>query len=132
MAAEERLVSHALHGLERRGGRRITASALALLALVALAPLSVVAVVFAIPELFEIDWACIGPTGTGSRAGDLYIGLAAVAGTLGWVLVFVGVLFAHIAERPLLAFWLPVAWFGALVAGAAIAAAWIGPAPCPA
>jgi hypothetical protein len=85
-------MSHALHGIERHRGRRISESALGLLALVVLAPLSVVLVTWAIPELFAVEWACIGPAGVGSRSGDLYVGTG----------------------------------------GAAIAAAWIGPAQCPA
>jgi hypothetical protein len=74
-------MSHALHGIERHRGRRISESAL---------------------------------------------------GLLGLVLVLVAILFAHIAARTRLATLLPVVWFGMLVGGAAIAAAWIGPAPCPA
>ncbi|MCI0636357.1 MAG: hypothetical protein L0206_20945 [Actinobacteria bacterium] len=125
-------MSHALDVSERHRGHRITASSLGVLGLVLLAPLSVVLVMFAIPSFFEIDWACIGPTGTASRPGDLYIGLAAVAGTLGWILVFLGVLFAYIAERQRLAALLPVTWFVVLAGGATIAAAAIGPSPCPA
>jgi hypothetical protein len=125
-------VSHALDGIERHRGRRISAFSTGLLALVVLGPTSVALVMFAIPRAFDIEWACIGPTGATSRSGDLYAGLAAVAGVFGWIVVFVGVLFAHIAERPRLAWLLPVAWFGAVVTGAALAAAVIGPAPCPA
>jgi hypothetical protein len=123
-------VSHALHGIERHRGRRLPASSLGLLALVVLGPLSVALVMFAIPRVFEIEWACIGPTGTTSRAGDVYAGAAAVAGVFGWILVFIGVLFAHIADRPRLAWLLPVAWFGALVGAAALGAAVIAPATC--
>lgn len=125
-------MSHALHGIERHRGRRIMVPSLGLLALVVLAPASVAVVMFAIPSLFDVEWSCIGPTGAVSRKGDVYAGLAGVGATLGWVLVLVAVLFAHIAERPRLAGLLPVAWFVLLVSGAAIAAAAIGPAPCPA
>jgi hypothetical protein len=132
MEAEATTVSHALDGTERRRGRRLAVSSFGLLALVLLGPLSVALVMFAIPEAFDVEWACVGPTGVTSREGDVYADLTAVAGAFGWIVVLIGVLFAQIAERPLVARLLPIAWFGALVGGAAVAAALIGPAPCPA
>jgi hypothetical protein len=123
-------VSQALPRIERHRGRRISASSFGLLALVLLGPLTAALVLWAIPNAFQIEWNCIGP-GAGSTRGDTYAGAAAVAGVFGWLLVFIAVLFAHIAERPRLAAVLPLAWSVVLVGGCAAAAAAISPSLCP-
>jgi hypothetical protein len=50
---------------------------------------------------------------------------------LGWFAALLGVVYANIDERPRLAALIPLVWFVALVGATLIAAASIGPAPCP-
>jgi hypothetical protein len=57
---------------------------------VLLGPQSFALVMWAIPQALDAEWACVGPTGAGSRRGELYAGGAAVAGVLGWMLAFSG------------------------------------------
>lgn len=54
-----------------------------------------------------------------------------MAGAVGWMAVFVAVLFAQIAERARTALVLTLEWFAAYVAACVAAAAVVGPAPCP-
>ena len=104
---------------------------LALLEIVVLAPIAAVLALWLIPDVFQIQWGCVSSAGVRATRGDDFAHSVAVFGTLGWLLVGVAVLFAHIAERPRLAAILPLASFVALVGGTAIAAAAIGPALCP-
>jgi hypothetical protein len=77
-------------------------------------------------------WSCVTSLGAeGNTASDVFSNTVGVLGTFGWIIVAIAVLFAHIAERPRLAAVIPAVWFVLLVGGAAIAAAAIGPAPCP-
>ncbi|HEU0337487.1 MAG TPA: hypothetical protein VFR43_13075 [Gaiellaceae bacterium] len=122
-------MSQALDRIERHRGRRISASSLGLLALVALGPVTAVLALFAVPNAFDIEWNCVATSG--ATPGDTYAGAAAVVGVFGWLLVFVGVLFAHIGERTRLAAVLPVAWSVLYMGGCVLGAAAAGPAPCP-
>jgi len=65
-----------------------------------------------------------------TTSGDTFADVLVVAGTAGWLGVFVAVLFAQIAQRERVAALLPLVWFVVLIGGAFIAAASIGPAIC--
>ena len=52
-------------------------------------------------------------------------------GTFGWIGVLVATIYAAIAGRSRLVVLLPALWFLALVSGALVAAAFIGPERCP-
>lgn len=71
----------------------------------------------------------MGRYGVQATRGDPFGDAVTVAGTFGWLAVFVAVLFAHIAERPRLAAVIPLAWFVGLVLTTLIVAATI--ARCP-
>jgi hypothetical protein len=111
--------------------RSLSAEALSVVEILVLAPLAAVLAFWVVPNAFEIDWSCVSALGVEGTRGDSFAQVVAVAGTIGWVGVFLGVLAAQIAERPRLAAALPIAWFALLVAGMTIAAAVVGPAPCP-
>ena len=111
---------------------RPSAETLSVVEVLVLAPLAAALAFWLIPAAFGIDWSCVTSTGVGTTTGDSFARTVAVAGTLGWVFVLVGTLFAHIAERPRLAVALPAVWFVLLVGVMTIAAAAVGPAPCPA
>lgn len=98
--------SRAYDSMDESRWRSLGAASLTLPALVVLAPLSL-------------------------AVGDAYIEAAAVAGAIGWMAVFVAVLFAQIAERARTALVLTLAWFAAYVVACVAAAAVVGPAPCP-
>ena len=97
-----------------------------------LAPLTAIFAFWLVPDAFGIEWSCGSVVGIESTRGDSFAETVAVAGTIGWVLVFLGTLFAQIAERPRLAVVLPLAWFALLIGAMTIAATAVGPAPCPA
>jgi len=124
-------VSHALGGYERPRRRRVGAPSLTLLELLVLAPLSLWIGLWWAPDAFDVEWGCAGALTTQSTRGELYGELAAVAGSLGWLVVFVAFLFAHIAEQSQLAAALPTAWFAVYAGGCVVAAAAVGPALCP-
>ncbi len=112
---------------------RLSIDSLSLLELVVFVPLAGVLVLWLIPEWLDVHWSCVTGLGEqGATAGDAYADTVGVLGTFGWIVVAIAVLFAHIAERPRLAALIAALWFVLLVGGAAIAAAAIGPAPCPA
>lgn len=96
-----------------------------------LGPLAAVLVLVVFPRVFGIDSACVTATGSVTTDGDVYVSAFAVLGTAGWLAVFLGVVYASIAERTRAVMLLPAAWFAALVAAALVAAALVGPAPCP-
>jgi hypothetical protein len=50
---------------------------------------------------------------------------------MGWIGVFLGVLYGSIAERRGLVLLLPLVWFVVFVVAALVAAAVVGPVPCP-
>lgn len=96
-----------------------------------LGPLAAWIVLWLVPAGFEIESQCFGPAGAQRTAGDTYNAGMVVAGTFGWLLVLVGVVFAQIVESRLLTWLLPIAWFVVLVAGSLIVAIWMGPQLCP-
>jgi hypothetical protein len=102
------------------------------LEILVLAPLAGVLAFWIVPNAFDIGWSCTTSSGVQATGGDSFARAVAVGGALGWVFVLVGMLYAYIAERPRVAALLPLAWFVLLVGAVAIAAAAIGPAPCPA
>jgi hypothetical protein len=117
---------------QRPRRHRFSFDSLSVLELLVFAPAAGVLALWLIPDWFDIHWSCLSGLGEeGNTPGDVFSNAVGVLGTFGWILVGIAVLFAHIAERPRLAAILPALWFVLLVGGAAIAAAAIGPAPCP-
>jgi hypothetical protein len=112
--------------------RRFSVDSLSLLELVVFVPAAGILVLWLIPKWLDIQWGCVTGLGEqGNTPGDVYSNTFGVLGTLGWLVVAIAVLFAHIAERPRLAGVIPAVWFGLIVGGAAIGAAAIAPAACP-
>ncbi|MGH3135436.1 MAG: hypothetical protein ACRDPV_02930 [Gaiellaceae bacterium] len=101
------------------------------LEILVLGMLAAVLVLFAIPGILGIEWSCLGENGVQSTGGDTYIAGFAVAGTFGWLGVFLGTMLANIAERRALAVLLPIFWFVALVVAALIVGVLLGPEACP-
>ncbi len=83
-----------------------------------------------IPSAFEIEWACVGASGVLHQAGDSYVAGFGVAGTFGWLGVFVVAIFVSIAEVRWLPVMLPLAWFLALVSDSLVVVVAIGPQLC--
>ncbi len=110
--------------------RRLPSGLLCAVEILVLGPLAALLVLWIIPSLFGIEWACVGGSGVLHQAGDSYVAGFGVAGTFGWLAVFVAAIFASIAEVRWLPVVLPVAWFLTLVAGSLVVAASIGPQPC--
>ena len=126
-------MAYAVGSQEPSRRRRLSIDSLSLLELVVFVPLAGILGLWLIPKWFDIQWSCVTGVGIqGDTAGDTYSDTVGVLGTLGWIVVAIAVLFAHIAERPRLAAVIPAVWFGLLVGGALIAAAAIGPSLCPA
>lgn len=100
------------------------------LEVIVLAPLAAILVLLLIPSWFDVEWGCVSTTGATHTPGDLYITTFGVLGTLGWLLVVMAALFANVTGSSRFASVLPVAWFTALVLGALITAATIGPQVC--
>lgn len=123
--------SRAYDSMDESRWRSLGAASLTLLALVVLAPLSLAVALLLAPSAFGVESGCFGAVGAEGSDGDAYIEAAAVAGAIGWMAVFVAVLFAQIAERARTALVLTLAWFAAYVAACVAAAAVVGPAPCP-
>jgi hypothetical protein len=124
-------------GMKAPGARRAwfdrwPAGVITTLGFVVLGPLAGVLVLVAIPDAFGIESSCVTATGAVTTAGDSYVAAFAVLGSVGWLAVFLGVIFAGIVERPAVGMLLPALWFAVLVSAALVAAAAIGPAPCPA
>ena len=88
-------------------------------------------VLLVIPNAFTIESDCVSEYGRVRITGDTYIAAAAVVGTFGWLAVAAGAIYARIAESSRVALLLPAAWFVAFVGGFLVAAAAIGPQPCP-
>jgi hypothetical protein len=110
---------------------RLPVGPLAVLETLFLGILAAALVLYVFPRGFAIESQCVGPTGQQTTAGDTYIGAFVALGTLGWLGVFLGVLYGSIAERRGLVLVLPLAWFVALVVPALVVAALLGPEPCP-
>jgi hypothetical protein len=120
-----------MDGVPRRmQGHELPAGWASFLEIVVLAPLAAVLVLGVVPSAFEIEWECVRGFGVVRTVGDSYLTAFAVVGALGWVAVAVGMIYAHISERPRVALALPLAWFVVLVVSALVAAAAIGPATC--
>jgi hypothetical protein len=114
-----------------RRPRRVGAGWLSVLEVVVLGPLAAYVVLLAIPSVFEIESQCVGPYGVQRIAGDSYFAGAGVGGTLGWLAVIGGAIYAQIADSPRLVVLLPIAWFLAFVSGSFIVAAALGAQLCP-
>lgn len=125
-------MAYALGSQESSRRRRLSLDSLSLLELIVLVPVAGMLVLWLIPKWFDIQWSCVTGLGAeGNRPGDVYSDTFGLLGTLGWIVVAIAVLFAHIADRPRLAAVFPAVWFGLLVGGALVAATAISPSPCP-
>ena len=118
--------------LETGRRRRPRATTLSMVEILVLAPLAALLAFWLVPAAFDVEWSCVGGLGPVSSDGEAFAQTLAVFGSAGWLVVLLGTLFALIAERDRLAAILPIAWFVVLVAAMTIAAASVGPAPCPA
>ncbi len=110
---------------------RIPAGVVGTLGFVLLGPLAGVLVLVAIPDSAGIESSCLTATGAVTTSGDAYVSSFAVLGTLGWLVVAAGVIYASIVGQRKLVVLLPALWFVALVLAALIAATVVGPVPCP-
>lgn len=104
---------------------------LSVLEVLVLGPLAALLVLRVIPSAFGVEWECVGEYGRERVAGDSYLAGFSVAGTLGWIAVIVGVLYAQIGESGRLAVLLPLAWFVVLVLTSLVVAASMGSQLCP-
>lgn len=111
--------------------RRLPVGFLSALEFVLLAPAALIIVLVVVPRSVGIESSCVGPFGAVATSGDTYVAGFVTLGTLGWLGVLVGVIFAAIAERPRLVLLLPALWFAVLVAAALVVALAMGPTPCP-
>ena len=111
---------------------RIPAGVVSTLGFVLLGPLAGVLVLVVIPDAFGIESSCLTATGTVTTAGDAYVRSFAVLGTLGWLGVVGGAIFAGIVGQRAVVMLLPILWFVVLVLAALVAATVVGPVPCPA
>jgi hypothetical protein len=102
-----------------------------MLEILVLGSLAAYLVLLAIPAAFTIESDCVGSYGLERVSGDSYFAAAVVLGTFGWVGVAMGALFAQIAESARTALLLPAVWFVVFVGGFLVAAAAMGPRPCP-
>ncbi|HXG76772.1 MAG TPA: hypothetical protein VNJ53_09395 [Gaiellaceae bacterium] len=116
---------------ERRWLERVPVGPFSALEFSLLGLLALALVLYAIPRAFGLESDCVAGAGVVTVPGDTYIGAYAVLGTLGWLAVFLGMLYASIAEREDIMLLLPALWFVVLVLSALVAAAAVGPSPCP-
>ena len=63
--------------------------------------------------------------------GDTYVAGFVVVGTLGWLGVFLGTIYASMAARRDIVVLLPLLWFLTLVVAALVVGVLLGPEPCP-
>lgn len=110
---------------------RLPTGALSALAFLLLGPAAAVLVFVAIPRGFEIESSCVTAGGSQKTSGDTFVAAFALLGTLGWIVAFLGAIYASIADRRGIVVLLPLAWFAVLVLAALTAAAWLGPVQCP-
>lgn len=111
---------------------RIPVGAIGAFETLLLGALAALLVLYVFPRVFAIESSCVGPTGVQTSAGDTYVGAFVVLGTLGWLAVFLGLIYVSIAERRDVIVLLPLVWFVALVLPALAVAVLLGPEPCPA
>jgi len=111
--------------------RHPSSGSLGLLEVLVLGPIAAALVLRFIPSLFGVDWDCVGAYGRQRVAGDTYLAVMVVAGTFGWLLVALGMLFAQIADSERLAVLLPVVWFLVLVVSSFAFSAATGSEFCP-
>jgi len=104
---------------------------LSALEILVLGLLAAILVLFAIPSLFGIEWSCVGEYGVQRTAGDTYVAGFVVAGTFGWLGVFLCTMFANIAGRHGIVVLLPILWFLVLVLAALTFGLLVGPETCP-
>jgi hypothetical protein len=106
---------------------------LGFLEILVLGTLAAVLTLWAIPSAIGIEWECLaGSGGVEPGSGDFYLSGVVVLGTVGWLLVSIGVLYAQIFESRRGALLLPAAWFVAFVLGTLTVALVLGSQPCPA
>jgi hypothetical protein len=110
---------------------RLPVGSLAALETLLLGAIAAFLAFYVFPRAFGIESWCVGPTGQQTTAGDTYVGAFAVLGTLGWLGVFLGIVYASIAERRGVVLLLPLLWFLALTLPALGVAVILGPEPCP-
>ena len=110
---------------------RVGSGTISAIEILVLGLLAAYVVLLAIPSAFEIQSQCVGQYGTQHIAGDSYFAAASVSGTLGWLAVALGALFAQISESPRIAMLLPLAWFILFVSIFGIVAVAISPQLCP-
>ena len=96
----------------------------------ALGVLAFILVFVVIPDAFSVDWGCVGRGGLNRTAGDTYVSVFAVFGTVGWFVALGATTVANAVGKPKLALAIPFAWFSGLTLGAVAVAASIGPLPC--
>jgi hypothetical protein len=128
VASEDDSVAHALRGNHRH---ELPSGWASFLEILILAPGAALVVFGLVPALFEIEWECVsGYGGIVRTVGDSYLTSFAVLGTVGWIGVLAGTIYAQITERGRLAMALPAAWFATVVVAALVVGAAVGPAPC--
>jgi hypothetical protein len=114
-----------------RHSLRVSVGWLSIVEMLVLGSAATLLVVEVIPSAFEIEFDCIGRTGTARTVGDTYLAAFAGLGTLAWLGVLLGIIYAEIAGALRLVAILPLVWFAVVVVGALVTAAAIGPALCP-
>jgi hypothetical protein len=110
---------------------RVPAGLVSTLEFLVLGPLAAVLVLVVIPRAFGVESACSGPLGFVSTDGDTYVGAMVALGTFGWIVTFLGVVYAGIAESRGVVLLLPAVFFAVLVLAGLAAAIVIGPSHCP-
>jgi hypothetical protein len=117
----------------RKRPRHPSLGTLGFLEILVLGTLAAVLTLWAIPSAIGIEWECLaGSGGVEPGRGDSYLSGVVVLGTVGWLLVSIGVLYAQIFESRRGTLLLPVAWFVAFVLGTLIVALTLGSQHCPA
>lgn len=115
----------------RRWFERVPAGPVSALEFLLFGVAAAVLVLVAIPRSFEIESSCVSSAGVQKTAGDTYIAGFVLFGSVGWVVSFLGAIYASIAERRDVVLLLPLVWFVVLVLTALVVAAFVGPVPCP-
>ena len=115
----------------RRHSLRVPVGWLSIVEMLVLGSAATLLVVEVIPSAFQIEFDCIVATGTRRTAGDTYIAAFAGLGTLAWLGVLLGIIYAEIAGALRLVAILPLVWFATVVVAALVTAAAISPALCP-
>jgi hypothetical protein len=109
---------------------RLPVGFVSLASMLVLGGLAAFLVIDLIPRLFTIEPACLSGGGVQGSSSEAYFDSVMVIGTLGWLGVGVGAIYASIGERRRVVLLLPVAWFFSLVVFALTLAVTIGPARC--